>query len=185
MNSTLRLIFNEKWLKSEVCESANSTRCTVYGRIVKSCGYCSWIVAVTVHETPETRAKKENKKRVKHKRRRRISASKPTLYICTYQHIFVGCNNMLVIWLNSRTKNEKKKKKLNPYFFARKSCVCAKWCVINTSILEIGVDHYHQSLSYVAIEIYFAIPAWSHLCSYFYIPIIQVSILIFWVGGEC
>ena len=128
--------------------------------------------------------KKKKKKRVKHKRRRRISASKPTLYICTYQHIFVGCNNMLVIWLNSRTKNEKKKKK-NRYFFARKSCVCAKWCVINTSILEIVVDHYHQSLSYVAIEIYFAIPAWSHLCSYFYIPIIQVSILIFWVGGEC
>ena len=33
--------------------------CTVQERIVKSCGYYSWTVAVTVHEAPETRAKKK------------------------------------------------------------------------------------------------------------------------------
>ena len=36
---------------------------TVHGRIVKSCGYCSWTVAVTEHEAPETRAKKKKKKK--------------------------------------------------------------------------------------------------------------------------
>ena len=57
----------KKWLKSEVCGFVNSARV-----------HCSQIVAVTVHEAPEMCAKK---KKVKRKRGRRISVSKPTLNI--------------------------------------------------------------------------------------------------------
>ena len=34
----------------------------VHGRIVKSCNYCSWTVAVTVHEALETRVQKKEGK---------------------------------------------------------------------------------------------------------------------------
>jgi len=35
--------------------------CIVHGRMVKSYGYCSYTVAVTMHEAPETHAKKKKK----------------------------------------------------------------------------------------------------------------------------
>ena len=69
---------------------------TVHGRIVKSCDYCSWTVAVTVHEALETRAQK--KKKVKRKCGCRISVCLDTTYFTENWKLKIIKNNFFIIY---------------------------------------------------------------------------------------